>query len=119
MHYPGANYMGPGTHIFNNLLNQKQPTSQPDALAVRHDIEYLRSGEKFGSDLKAAAESDFSLGGWGMKIGLVARTSYDAWSHLLDLPNLHLNNAQSVPDNVYEAAQTLARPLLAKWNVQI
>jgi len=40
-HYPGMNYMGPGTHIIKNVEEGVKPVSYTDSLSLAHDINYL------------------------------------------------------------------------------
>jgi len=42
-HYPFAQYMGPGTHIIDKVLNNIEPTSALDAISLVHDINYLKA----------------------------------------------------------------------------
>lgn len=49
-HFPGYNYMGPGTHIKSNLLKGIQPVNQTDAAALIHDIEYLHYPDQIVPD---------------------------------------------------------------------
>jgi len=43
LHYPGTNYLGPGTHIRDNLENGLLWTSPTDFKAMQHDVAYLGS----------------------------------------------------------------------------
>lgn len=38
---PFFNYMGPGTHIIERIINNVQPVNKIDALAQKHDLDYL------------------------------------------------------------------------------
>jgi len=76
-HPPGFNFMGPGTHVFERVVNHELPTSRTDALALVHDIEYMIGTsipkELDKADDQAIANSDYSLSGMIMKAGLSIR----------------------------------------------
>lgn len=38
---PGYNYVGPGTHLAENILNSKYPVNQLDEIALHHDLDML------------------------------------------------------------------------------
>lgn len=38
---PGHSYMGPGTKVITNLLNNLKPTDDVDKAAFEHDIDYV------------------------------------------------------------------------------
>lgn len=42
-HVPGYNYLGPGTHILENILKGVEPVNAIDQAAYWHDINYLAS----------------------------------------------------------------------------
>jgi hypothetical protein len=115
--------MGPGTHVIENLLNGVQPTTYNDALALRHDIEYLADGEKFTSDLKAISQSDWSLQGIAMKLGLTARSSLDLLTHVNPLlPNFHPNGRTDKLTGVetkklQQMLMKLAQPTLDRYGI--
>lgn len=73
------NYVGPGTHIINNVHNSIKPKSRTDWVATKHDIDYLRPGHfnAFKADLKAIRKSDWSPEGIAMKLGLSFRSMLD------------------------------------------
>lgn len=77
-HYPGSNYMGPGTHVYNNVKSQILPNSYMDAVALMHDINYLRyTGDSRiidRADLLAIRDADDTFAGTTLKMGLAART---------------------------------------------
>lgn len=80
-HYPGTNYLGPGTDVVNSIRGGLEPTSYIDSLARQHDIDYLRSSGSavgaFVDDAKAqlgAILEPFSLQSLSMRAGLGART---------------------------------------------
>ncbi len=117
LHYPGSNYMGPGTHVLSRLLRGVKPTSYNDALALKHDIEYLQDGEMFESDLRAAFNSTGGLQGALMKIGLLSRSAIDAFLHLFG-SKFHLNKRpKGLSTDVYNKAKELAKPMLAEFNI--
>lgn len=51
---PGYNYLGPGTKIVHNLLNDVQPVNKLDATAYEHDWDYLMAENDY--DIKLADE---------------------------------------------------------------
>lgn len=112
--------MGPGTRVIANILEGVEPTSYNDALALRHDIEYLKGGEKFRSDLKAIIGSDSSPQGLAMKLGLMSRIGFDLVTHVLPfVNNLHLNKDVGLNDNQYQELKSKARPMLEKYNISL
>lgn len=59
-HYPGTNYLGPGTQIRRRILTNIKPTSDIDAIARQHDVDYLRDNSDLGmfeADLRAIQKS--------------------------------------------------------------
>jgi hypothetical protein len=74
-HMPGQNYTGPGTHVINRVLDRKYPMNMTDAATLFHDIEYyMKAGQSaLLPDLRAIKDSDWSLQGLGVKIGMIAR----------------------------------------------
>jgi len=82
LHYPGTNYLGPGTKVMTNLFNGVRPVSYIDSLAQQHDIDYLSSvGSNFSAimaDLKAIKNSynEISLQAISMRVGLLARIAF-------------------------------------------
>lgn len=111
--------MGPGTHVITKVLNGVEPTSYTDALALRHDLQYLTSGEKFKEDWQAIAASDWSTQGIAMKVGLTGRIVFDAVSHLLPFDKkFHLNNSKNIDDELLKEVVQKAQPMLAKWNIK-
>lgn len=116
LHYPGTNYLGPGTHIIKNILLNTKPTSRIDAIAMQHDIEYLSDGEKFESDFRAMVKADNSLQGVLMKIGLTSRIAIDAFLHMFG-SQFHLNdNSSGITALQQQQLLDKAREL-DKWNV--
>lgn len=86
-HYPGSNYIGPGTHIIDNIYNNVQPTSLTDRVAMYHDIDYLGNDEPIRADMRAILSADNSLEGIVMKAGLGVRSVLDGVFHLLPFKN--------------------------------
>lgn len=110
--------MGPGTRVLTRLLQNSRPTSYVDALALRHDIEYLSSGEKWKSDLRAALQAPTSLQGVVMRLGLLSRVAIDAVTHMLPgIPKFHLNSSQGLPEPVLAEVKRIAKPMLEEWDV--
>jgi len=88
-------------------------------LALKHDIEYLTSGEKFNEDYEAVKNADYSLQGYAMKLGLMSRMFIDSITHVIPfIGNFHLNNDTSIPILDLREAKKLAKPMLAKWGVE-
>lgn len=55
----GFNYMGPGTHVVNNLINHVQPVNIADYNSMIHDFEYLTAqslSDVISADLNFGAE---------------------------------------------------------------
>lgn len=77
-HVPGFEYMGPGTRIATNIVNNVKPTNHTDHVALHHDLDYLRAQNNYWDLLKADARAvindDFSWSGKAMKLGLTARS---------------------------------------------
>lgn len=94
-HWPGANYMGPGTPIQYNVLTGVQPTSRVDAVALTHDVNYLLAGQNPGMFHKADRLATSKIGVLGikdnvMRIGLSIREL------------LHLKEKENGRDSVVE-----------------
>jgi len=53
-HYPGTNFLGPGTKIITSIYNNVQPTSDADRIARQHDVDYLL-GNQFSSQADITA----------------------------------------------------------------
>jgi hypothetical protein len=66
--------MGPGTQVITNLINGVKPVNYTDALAIRHDLEYLRGNFNL-ADLQAIKDSfkSFDFGQIPMRSGLALR----------------------------------------------
>lgn len=106
MHYPGANFMGPGTHVIQRINDGLIPTSREDAIALIHDLEYLRAaGDPWLLDL-ADQNAIHRLGNtavfvssifpelftraWAMNVGLKSRRALQL------KPNFGDNSVQSM-----------------------
>jgi len=77
-----------------NVQNKVLPVSKIDAIALKHDVDYLiGSGDKiatYKADNYALKQADYSLQGALMKTGLIARSVFN-------LPfNRYKPNAQEV-----------------------
>lgn len=123
MHFPGMNYMGPGTHIISNILNEKAPVSRIDAIALKHDIEYLTDGEKYAADLSAIYESSkgFSnpLQALAMRLGLSIRMVGDLITHVIPYaPKLHFNKDAGLTKNQISYLKMRANKLLKPYNLE-
>lgn len=57
MTLPTFNYLGPGTHVVNNILNGVLPVSETDSYALQHDYDYLSA-----TSLQDVYEADNSFG---------------------------------------------------------
>jgi len=55
-HFPGYNYLGPGTRFITNLVNDVKPINAIDKIAMYHDLEYVL-GNYDKSDINAMRES--------------------------------------------------------------
>ncbi len=91
MHYPGDNYLGPGTNIEYNIRNKIRPKTYNDFVALKHDIDYLRAGHLNATmaDLKAMWRSKSGLDGVAMRTGLGARTILDNLLYLIPFSSIH------------------------------
>lgn len=77
-HLPGMQYMGPGTHVVKRVLNNTKPNNYVDAVALKHDIDYMVAAGDERELTKAdnAAISlapSLSVAGQIMKKGLALR----------------------------------------------
>jgi hypothetical protein len=76
-HMPGYNYMGPGTHISNNIYSHVRPTNKNDYLSMLHDVDYITHGGYNEFIIKdddfAIANTNYNLGGIILKTGLELR----------------------------------------------
>jgi len=91
IHYPGTNYLGPGTHTKSNIMKGLQPTSKTDAIARQHDLDYLVGEEPILADLKAIGKSfaiaDEPLQTTALRSGLALKALADTAFHLLPIDN--------------------------------
>lgn len=107
-HYPGTNYLGPGTRVTTNIVNDVQPTSYIDGLARQHDIDYMLSSGSYtgavAADIKAILGSyaEISLQSIALRLGLSARllantlTFGQLANYNLNLPNMSHEQTQQV-----------------------
>lgn len=76
-HFPGKQYMGPGTHVFNRIKNGVLPVDYMDAVSMMHDINYLRyTGDQRiidRADLLAIRDSDKSFAALILQMGLATK----------------------------------------------
>jgi hypothetical protein len=70
--------MGPGTHIISRVYSDTQPVNKNDFLALLHDIQYLQCAgvNPTYPDKLAIVQSDYSLSGFAMKLGLLSRYAF-------------------------------------------
>lgn len=50
---PGHNYLGPGTRVVTNLINDLLPTDEADFQALVHDFNYAKSNNHWADVFKA------------------------------------------------------------------
>lgn len=116
--------MGPGTHIISNIVNGKQPSSRIDAIALKHDIEYLTGGEKYLADLEAiyesaTGESNNSLQAIAMRLGLSVRMLGDLVTHVIPfIPNFHFNSDSGLTPSQLHYLKMKANKLLKPYNLE-
>lgn len=64
-HFPGHNYLGPGTKVATRIIRGDQPVNIYDKLARQHDIDYLRTDitqyEADNKMVRAAAKFEHPL----------------------------------------------------------
>ena len=48
-HFPGYNYMGPGTQVYQRIQEGLAPTSKTDHSAMHHDLDYGKIGQELKS----------------------------------------------------------------------
>jgi hypothetical protein len=104
MHWPGNNFMGPGTHVIDRVMNGVQPTSRVDEISREHDIDYLdTTAEPIWADIKAVTSLGFdpSVEANAMRLGLGARSLVDAFFDLTLpvvnlLPGIKLKNPMHI-----------------------
>jgi len=78
-HYPGTNYLGPGTNVEKRIRRGDQPTSYIDKIARQHDVDFLISnGSMVGGlmdNIRAISKAylnPLSLQSMAMRLGLSA-----------------------------------------------
>lgn len=49
-HYPGYNYLGPGTKVYDKISEGKAPVNDSDAAAMNHDLDYDYIGKSGWDD---------------------------------------------------------------------
>jgi hypothetical protein len=72
-HFPGDEYLGPGTPVVDKIINNVRPKSHNDYVALQHDIDYLSTDEPLKSDLNAVLRGNNSPDGLALKLGLGGR----------------------------------------------
>lgn len=80
IHFPGDQYLGPGTNVIEKILQGVQPNGHNDYVAQQHDIDYLSNNDPLGSDISAIISTDNSPDGLALKLGLGARVVSDLLS---------------------------------------
>lgn len=104
-HFPGMNYMGPGTHTLQRIIKDSKPQNHNDAVSLEHDLDYMVM-DKMTADVKAIHESEFSLDGLALKLGLTARTA-------LDLLTKGLRSSEGTIDNETKQVVSAVKELAA------
>jgi hypothetical protein len=99
--FPGSKYIGPGTHVIDNVLSDKFPTTKTDAVAMLHDIDYLINAGKsqLYSDVKAVFNADpTTLQGIAMIVGLTTKNliGFNKEVKYEGLTDVHTRNVGSV-----------------------
>jgi len=87
LHWPGTNYLGPGTHVFDNISNNLKPTSYMDSVALLHDIDYSKDMDPYKADLLAISRADNTMQGFALKAGLGTKAVLDLAFHVLPIDN--------------------------------
>jgi hypothetical protein len=101
LHYPSSNYVGPGTHVISNILDDKMPTDINEAAAMLHDISYLQNagyGQEL-QDLKTIFQTDpLTLKGIAMISGLTQKNllGYKSPVHLGGLKDEEIRNVGNI-----------------------
>lgn len=75
-HFPGQNYTGPGTHIYDRVRRGVLPNNRTDAATLLHDVDYMIATNRFmaeEADNRAIKLSDYSPAGVATKLGLTIR----------------------------------------------
>lgn len=109
--------MGPGTHAVERILTGVKPTSEVDAIAQLHDIDFLTGDEPIWSDIKAMSRTfgtsnPNSLQATAMRLGLGARSIFDLIEHVFTGSRLSHINVRT--DNIPLSDEALRQLLLTK-----
>jgi hypothetical protein len=111
--------MGPGTNVLQNVDLGITPKNYNDALALKHDFDYLTNKEPILTDLTAIIDSDWTLSGLAMKAGLGLRSIADAAFHIPPL-SLLINNPTHINTTVdcetYERHRRKGNKLLSGYD---
>lgn len=78
-HYPGQNFTGPGTHIYQRVMDKVLPNNRTDAVTLMHDVDYMlatNSAMADKADADAIKNSDWSRAGLATKLGLTIRRNF-------------------------------------------
>lgn len=82
---PGHSYMGPGTRVVTNLVNDVKPTDYMDTISLEHDIDYV-----FAETMADIREADKLYGDQAKGLeGLLAhkaletKNAYDDLMHIM------------------------------------
>jgi hypothetical protein len=77
--------MGPGTHVIQRVIDNVQPLSHADCLALMHDVDYLIYGgnedDIVAADQRAIDSAQYTLEGVAMKLGLKFRSFFHLAIH--------------------------------------
>jgi hypothetical protein len=111
-HFPGYNYLGPGTHVLNNVTNHIAPVNSIDAVARSHDIDYATGVDPIYADIKAIGRSFASSNPVShlLRTGLAIRTIWDAALRPTIIPNIAKSFASgnySEADKIYLRGQDI------------
>jgi len=74
---PGHKYLGPGTHVTDNVISGMLPTNADDALALIHDLQYLNGDSQRKADAIMMNNSSNNISGLLSKIGLGVKTVFN------------------------------------------
>lgn len=114
LHFPGTNYMGPGTDIKGRISRGVRPTTHIDEIAMKHDLDYSTSREPILSDIDAIIATKVAhnpieiIQAMVMRYGLTIRSVYDLLFHILPIENpLHINKVISDVDELRNKSKTL------------
>jgi hypothetical protein len=91
-HLPTTQFVGPGTHVITKIVNSVMPTSATDAIALKHDVDYLIANDNYNeivrADMRAITQSDFGIQGLLMKLGLSTKLLLGYSFHSSNTPGL-------------------------------